>query len=354
MDKKQKIIRFILNKSSKLILSVVFQPLEINTPQLNDEVILYKLNAEVRQESRKNPNSNDVKEIIRKFKENHPNVIEIIRQRDRSNIRTDSSANYSDNLKKQNSLTENKIEHSFFEQKQRNNTFKTRPEKKPVVICNVSDFDNEHFNSDGCNTYSAQSPKEMRSHADKNKNLRPTVISSTTSENAENLDLNKRNYTSVKSSNELLTSVMNIDNDDTTNETQNEKEKPQSSSINDKTAVAAVLDIETRNMEAKTLTNEYNNNVFDINKHYPFHDNLQFENEVDMIDLVDPSSESDLNEALTQVIESIDELNADKSSDEMSIDEELVQESVNEINEDLAKEISILNIVLTPPMNFRD
>lgn len=324
----------------------MFQPQVINSPQIDDEAVLYKLNAEVRLESRKGSNSINVKEIIRKFKQDHPQLMDRLRQSDRSNTRTDISANYSDNSKRQNSSTElNKIQHSntmtgnvpFLEKRLTGNTFKTQHLKAPVIICEASDFDSDPRNSNERNTYSAQSPIHGRSNTN-NKNLGPTVIFST-SDDAENEHLNKGNYTSVKSSNELLTSVMNIDDDDCTSETENEKEKPPSFSGN------AAVDAETRDTEARTYTNDYKNNIPDVRK--------DVNKENDIINLVDASSESDIDEALTQIIESIDESNH-KSSDETSIDEELMQETVDEINEDLAKEISIENIILTPPMGFRD
>lgn len=324
-----------------------FQPQEINTPQSNDEAILYKLNAELRQECRKGQNSHNIQKIIRKFKEDHPQLIERIRQRDRNNMRTDSSANYSDNnSRRQNSLPVlNKIEYSntnipFFDQRQKSNTFKT-PQIKPVIICNTSDVHSDSLNSNGHNKYSAQSPKK-RSNTDKNKNLKSTVIYSTSVDDDENEHSNEINYTSVKSSNELLTSVMNIGNDESINEAQDEKE-------NTNNDIASV-GIETRNIEAKTHANDCNNNTCDIK--IDSNDNSQSDKENDI--MIDLSSESNIAEALTQFIESVDESNMDKTSDEISMDEELVQETVNEINEDLGREITIDNIILTPPMDFRD
>ncbi|XP_026327667.1 mutS protein homolog 4-like [Hyposmocoma kahamanoa] len=258
------------------LISQTKKPQEIDTPQSNDEALLYKLNAELRQEYRKHPNSGNVKKIIRKFKEEHSQLIERIRQRDRSNIRIDSSANYSDdNSRRQTSLTkQNKIEY---------------------------DAGNGHTN--------------------------------------------ERNYTSVKSSNELLTSVMNIDNDDLINETQDDKDSSNNISNND----IACISIETRNIEAKSFANDCNKNISNINGN----DNSNPDEEND-IDLIDVSSESDIAEALTQFLGSVEESNMDKTIDDTSIDEELVRETVNEINEDLARQISIGSIILTPPMDFRD
>lgn len=303
------------------------------------------MNAELRQ---KDADSDNLKEIIRKFKEDHLQLIERIRQIDRSNIRTDSSANYSDNnATRQSSLTKvNKSVYSntnipFFEQRQRNNTFRTPPQVKPVIICNASDGDTENFN--GHNTYSAQSPAEIRSNTDNNKTLRSTVVFSTSADD-ENEHSNERNYASVKSSNELLTSVMNIGNDESINEA---REDTKNISNND----IASVGMETSNNEAHILANDCNNNISD-NK-IDGNDNLQSDKE-NYIDLIDSSSESNIAEALTQFIESADESHVDKTSEEMETDEELAQETVNEINEVLAREISIDSVILTPPMDFRD
>lgn len=325
----------------------MFQPQEIDAPQNNDDALFYKLNADLRQEHRKDPNSGNVKEIIRKFKEEHSQLIERIRQKYRINIRTDSSGTYSDNnsrrqnpLTKVNTVVYSNANTSFFEEIQ-SNTFRTPLQVKPVIICNASDVDSDNLN--GHNTYSVQSPKEIRSNTDKNKYLRSTVIYSTSADDAEN----ERNYTSVKSSNELLTSVMNNDNEDSINEAQDKKENTKNIPCNDMTSI----DIGIRYIEARTLANDCNNNRSDIKIDDNDNTLLDKENDINLIDL---SSESNIAEALTQFIESVDESNMDKTNEDTSIDEELVQETVNEINEDLARQISIDSIILTPPTNFRD
>lgn len=322
----------------------MFQPQEIKTPESNDEALLYKLNAELRQKYRQDPNTGNAKEIVRKFKEDHSQLIERIRQRDRSNTRTDSSANYSDNNSRiQTSLTKlNEINHSntnisFYEQIERSNTFRTPPKLKPVILCNASDVDSDNLNRH--NTYSAQSPKEISSNTGINKNQRSTIVYSTSADD----DAENDNYTSVKSSNELLTSVMNIDNEDSI-ETQDEKENTTNISSN----YIASIDIGRKDIEAKSFSNDCNNNISDIKLNGDDNSKSDEENDTDL------SGESNIAEALTQVIESVDESNVDKTSDDMSIDEQLVRETVIEINEELARQISIDSIILTPPMDFRD
>ncbi|XP_047533429.1 mutS protein homolog 4-like [Vanessa atalanta] len=69
-------------------------------------------------------------------------------------------------------------------------------------------------------------------------------------------------------------------------------------------------------------------------------------------------SESDLASALTQIIEENSEESTNSEQDSnMSIDEELMRETLNEINEDLNKmtcDLVMDTIILTPPLEFRD
>lgn len=74
----------------------------------------------------------------------------------------------------------------------------------------------------------------------------------------------------------------------------------------------------------------------------------------EFIDDADESLNSslDIAEALTQVI---DECEQDQSSSDMSVDEELMKETIDEINDNIVYGIeSFENIVLTPPAAFRD
>lgn len=72
------------------------------------------------------------------------------------------------------------------------------------------------------------------------------------------------------------------------------------------------------------------------------------------IDQIDISDDSDIAEALTQVIEefSIDDHNLNSDT---SLDEEFISDVVNEINDELISGIgNIDDIMLTPPFGFRD
>lgn len=64
------------------------------------------------------------------------------------------------------------------------------------------------------------------------------------------------------------------------------------------------------------------------------------------------STDSDIAEALTQIIEENSESDAGEN---ISVDEELMRETLDEINKDLNVSVdSISDIILTPPMKFRD
>lgn len=178
------------------------------------------------------------------------------------------------------------------------------------------------------------------------------------------------NYTSVKSSEQLLNSVIN--NDDSVEEEihnyishekmivddndlpcvgiNRNKSKETNSTENNtiensgETVIDAIHIIRTNPIES----NEIDNNFV----------NLNTTNEEDIDEVETSSIDSDIAEALTQIVEEYSTnniTNSQRSDDLMSVDEELLAEAVNEINEELSSGAnSVNNIVLTPPLSFRD
>lgn len=161
--------------------------------------------------------------------------------------------------------------------------------------------------------------------------------------NEDRLDTNDTNtYTAVKSSTELLNTLISINEDIHKNRT---------SSNNDADAIEININNENLNNESNSIPNMDNNyNEMEIDENSKSDDNIESDHE----------SESDLAEALTQIIEeqSEDIINCDQgSASDMSIDEELMRETVEEIAyalEETTYDLTLDNIVLTPPLEFRD
>ncbi|KAJ2949250.1 hypothetical protein O0L34_g6203 [Tuta absoluta] len=369
-----------------------------NTPDINDERILYKLNSEIRQETRKNSDSEEtIKYILRKFKQDHPDLIERLKIQ-RNNTRTDITANYSSESKgveSSNNVGGSRIVHAIIHTENvsttptRNNIeinnadmqnratseesrnpsdsnrqleaiFQTPPQRRPLVLCSASELDEYSSNGNGstnmCNNALRPSFKKPRAP----KNLKHTVIYSTTSDD-ENSSIN-HNFTSVRSSNELLTTLMNIDNEynDNNKGTQNTSEEKSESTNTSKVETPVVEIIENVN-QSRLNESDFNNNISKTNVNTPsVSSHSKSESVIELTnETFDFSSDSDIAEALTQVIEECsvqgEVMELDDSSDEMSIDEELMAETVSEIQEELRNShMSVDNIVLTPPMDFRD
>lgn len=83
--------------------------------------------------------------------------------------------------------------------------------------------------------------------------------------------------------------------------------------------------------------------------------NLQNGFRVENTEPIDVSDDSDIADALTQVIEEFSGENLNTSSESNSLEEEFICDVVNEINVELMREtVNIQDIVLIPPIGFRD
>lgn len=346
----------------------IFQPQIILTPQENDEQILYKLNSEIRHETRKDGNSEDItKRLLQKFKKDNPQLIERLRvQRSRNYGRSESSANYSSLLSRRHESSTDYQNRPAISEPDR--TINSRPN----VVNSTSELsnNNEKNNSDENvemqylrQESSTETSRPSNERFNRNSvwsktiaNLPPKVVYSTSDPDHET-QINKGNinYTSVKSSKELL-NTMNI-NDESIEDTDTEVRPSEAT---------AQRETEINQPKTKFDASDLNNNisVTSNNLHSPLGRTEADDND-DQITLDDDNeemsdsnsiSDSDLADALTQIIEkcSADEtLDVNRDSD-ISSDEELMAEAVNEINEDLIRGNSIENIVLTPPVEFRD
>lgn len=168
----------------------------------------------------------------------------------------------------------------------------------------------------------------------------------------------------VKSSDELLNTVMHIDenynNDHSHNHSQNNMSKVNSQNNyagneNDtnnhfmgvKRTFEAHLDKKSAS-EEDSISNKVNEITKSLEESI-FHnaeDEMSEDNEV--------ISDSDLAEALTQVLDEVSQEEKYFSNSDMSVDEELMRETVAEIHEEMSSGLIIDNIVLTPPIHFRD
>ncbi|XP_049873597.1 mutS protein homolog 4-like isoform X2 [Pectinophora gossypiella] len=341
------------------------KPQEMNTVEINDEHVLYKLNAEIRQESRKHDNAEDViKAKLRKFKEEHPLLIERLKvQRSRINIRTDSSVNYSSIANSRQSGISNVAivcREGLCEEKNTGNVETTV--RSSNVICSPSDPNNGTSSSNEIRSMTKlrQPFQPPFKNCNKTPNHKPTVIYSTTSDDAENYETSHSNnniFTSVKSSNELLTTLMNNYNEEVE---QNELVEKTIDSSDNKELPREVVEEALCSVNISDCNNNIHINV-DI-------DNVNSKDEITYTaesvngkrnENFDLSDDSDIADALTQVIEeySVEEQSMDleKSEDDISIDEELMVETINEIHKEInSEELSVENIILTPPVEFQD
>uniref|UniRef100_A0A2A4IVB4 DNA mismatch repair proteins mutS family domain-containing protein n=1 Tax=Heliothis virescens TaxID=7102 RepID=A0A2A4IVB4_HELVI len=276
---------------------------EIRTPQRNDDEVLYNVNANIQQECRKNGYSEDnTKKILQKFKEEHPEIYErlsILRNNNRTNVSSNSS-----------------------------------------VVPNSKEETSNEFTKDSFvnnNTVSARSPMIEQLEVQ--------------------VQVENPNYTSVQSSEQLLNSVINND-ESAEEEVQNIMSDVE---MMDDVDDFPCVEINSRNTSHNNII-AYNNDYNPNNMQLMENNETNYNAEKDMNDgenskIETSSIDSDIAEALTQIVEEYSSVNVTNSqrSSEMSVDEELVSETINEINEELSSGTNdVENIVLTPPLSFRD
>lgn len=274
------------------------------------EKILYELNAKIRQESRKNSKFQEtIPKMIEQFKIDNPLIIEKLSV-ERNILDTNSNIN---STMSSEAITTNSL---------RTNTGK-------YVENNKNNNKNSH-------------------------NAVETSDSTTGYSNStqENFTTNRALYASVKSSTELLNTMKNSKKfDGINNENLDEKlktfQKIQTMYIDNDMNKSLMMNDNDHNLK----TSDVNNNNSNIRNNDPEYND---KDEIIESDEINESDESDIASALTQILEETSDASMDSDS-KMSVDEELMIETVQEINEDLNKlNVDIENIILTPPLEFRN
>ncbi|CAH0585557.1 unnamed protein product [Chrysodeixis includens] len=294
------------------------QTQETRTPQTSENEVLYQLNANLQLEHRKYGNSDEIsKKTLSEFQSEHPELFKSLRiQNNRNFIRTDSSTEYS--------FVPNSKEQSSNENSSKN----------------VSDKNN---------TGNARSPRIEQNMAS------PAIVD------------DNRNYTSVQSSEQLLNSVVNNEQSDAENQNEDQRNGFDVEMEEEFDAANDYLPCIELNDKSKESNSDNNSHMDGANSenvgmngnetHTVSNNDLEFENsKID--EHMTSSIDSDIAEALTQIVEEYsakNETTSQLSSDGMSIDEDLVSETINEIHEELSSGLfGVENIVLTPPLSFRD
>ncbi|KAL0882963.1 hypothetical protein ABMA27_016456 [Loxostege sticticalis] len=283
------------------------KPQKIQTPQRSDEGKLYELNAKLRVESRRHEDvESTMKLLLQNFRNENTDLIERLRlQKTNSSIRTDISA-----------VSNSKEE-----------TTNGQNNEAVTEIQNVSDSMYKSNSSDG---------KILKENADP----------------IDNVNENENNFTLVKSSNELLNTMMQIDEGNMEVDVHNLRNDQNLEPLNTYQNHIPPENIEDVNINYNNTsesfrgahTNIVNNEISDT-KTNSDSDNSEIS-----------TSDSDIAEALTQIIDDYsNDTNPQNGSDNISVDEDLMRETIDEINDELDIGLeSIESIVLTPPNAFRD
>ncbi|XP_061383646.1 mutS protein homolog 4-like [Danaus plexippus] len=195
-------------------------------------------------------------------------------------------------------------------------------------------------NSRNIHNYSShESPKVPEFDTEKNTISPQKQTSTSVYSNSEKecVEINTNIIATVKSSTQLLNTF-----DDSTNYIHTKNYTRHSNNNN----ITGIID-----------ANEQSHNI--IVKADIHHNNLpktsfpsQLDNNMKASFDGNSSTDSDIAEALTQIIEENSESDAGEN---ISVDEELMRETLDEINEDLNVSVDFISdIILTPPMKFRD
>ncbi|KPJ08601.1 MutS protein-like 4 [Papilio machaon] len=287
----------------------------------NDDEILYKLQADIRQQRRKDPNNiNKVQEIVSTFKTNNPELIKRIQ------------------------IEKNKINNSV------NPVFNTSSD---------SSLNNEQAVIEYSKKQEMYSFKDMKS-SNRNESNVSELYTNTQNDNYNDNGSNSR-HVSVKSSTELLHTVSDSK---LSNDFQNEHIfQDLSHTIDTSTEIHINCSPNFNRLGMNDDFNESvvsNTNINSKNSSYADY-NAGEEMEIcDEIILNDKSNESTATandtveaDALTQIIgEYAGSSSSSENFDATSTDEELMQETIKEIN--LNGNDNLETIILTPPAGFRD
>ncbi|KAJ8731216.1 hypothetical protein PYW07_004380 [Mythimna separata] len=281
---------------------------EIRTPQTNDLEALYNLNGNIQLECKKYGNSEEnTKRILKKFKEEHPQILSRLNAlRSRSDDRTDVSADCT--------LKPNSKEHTSVEA--------TIDLVTVNSIAPATTLMNEHLQNIGAE--------------------------------------DNTNYTSVQSSEQLLNSVINNEDsveEDIRNATDMEIFEDES----DLPRIEMNDSSKGRNNTEDNITAESGENILiashingtnsiENNEIGDSYEDATYEEDVNEIET--SSIDSDIAEALTQIVEEYSAnnvTNSQRSDDLMSVDEELLSETINEINEELLSGSKRRSAMSLPP-----
>ncbi|XP_048478493.1 mutS protein homolog 4 [Plutella xylostella] len=389
------------------------KPQEIKAPEKKVDKLLYELNVEICKETRKHENPEPVtKQLLQKFKQDHPEVIEKLKM-DRNSISDTSGKSSNPNRRGMESSNQIVSSRDTFVE----NTMNRR--KPQSILYSNSDFENDVSNPIVAKkttplVYSTTDVDDM----DKIPNINakpihaiaqkpPRVVYSTTDETDNHSTNENPNYTSVRSSNELLNTIIrDIDNFDNV-------ETPQKNSqLGNKSAVAEDIinttqmtqnlsSLSSQRVNSPNRNHEINTesyaqmsqNISRLSSHSlpsvnnvmrnEFNRNLECEApEMDSLTYLEQSNarqtameeeinnishaiethsmevdDLDIAEALTQVLETDETLISQFSAvgtSSSSVDEELMRETIKEINDELVNVSFLENVILTPPMEFRD
>lgn len=247
-------------------------------------------------------NSDEAKEILQKFKIENPLLIERLKLH-QSHYRTDSSANYT-----------------------------------------LATSQKSNHNCD--RVYSRTPPNMLNQCNDVSSNAVSMVIGS--SEDKVIHDQIHHERGPVKSSNELLNSIVFLD---LLHKGDRDRTETETRSLDNNITSNNTSGLSNMNIENSIAAMEVDELITTSHQRSICPKNIQIEDDERM----DDSGDSDIAEALTQVIEEFSIENHNTGSDTMSLDEEFISEVVNEINEELVCGTGNINdIVLTPPLGFRD
>ncbi|XP_063536035.1 mutS protein homolog 4-like [Cydia strobilella] len=297
------------------------KPQDTNAEAKTDERLLYEFNAELRKQSRRHPNNdNIINDLNNKFKEDNPLLIERLKaDRLSKENNNDSIANRSSIPTRQESSNEAVLS---------KNSYSSSNAVIPIQ---------NHFISN-------RSRQNALTHAVENDKA-------DNEENENTMAQDLGNDAGITSSTGLLNTMINHDN------------------------INPIPDLSAEDFEDEALAAEN-----EMNDHLdsPIHTNVIVSNYDDsnfVTDMIDGDNDktnelcnsgrsddsaftdSVLADAVTQVIECSNTFQGDSISDasEMSTDDELMTETVNEINMELDNGIvSLDDLVLTPPPEFRD
>ncbi|KAJ0176479.1 hypothetical protein K1T71_007658 [Dendrolimus kikuchii] len=313
---------------------------EITTPQQNYEKLLYKLNANIQHELRKDTNSEEIiKTLITNFKKENLQLVKTLMQNRNDDITIDVTGLQSyDHINNSQGGCESisKININYNQTnssksllydacKKSINEFSIADIESVNTIKTTNELVNSVMNVDISTNQSNDLDIEMRYDETHSKLVENTLMPNNTVVNGdyfsdEPLDFNyMRNQNKSIEADEFCPRLNTIRKDITNTSPENSQNY-----IND-------IEMPTDDSDCYPNINE-NTNYMKVNE----------------------SIHSNIAEALTQVIATYSESDSNEEIKMIHSDEELILETVNEIRYDLLNDVSIQDIILTPPAEFRD